>query len=440
MDDESKKAIAAMEEALAILLSGKQFEGFKLQTSAPQLQKLAGQINQLTQNFNEMSRLATDLAEGKLDGPLPCRHNYLAGPLKELHSQLRYLAWSFRQLHSGFIVNKLENTGELFEAFNGIVDQVAAASTQAAAKTSASVNSWRHHQILQTLNLLHIMVLEVDDAGCLVYANRSAKEKLGPLEKINPEHTQNNALKLIAKLNREETVFPACREIYEDKSKLWYRITSDRFKLPNGQAFFFNTVEDITEWKLKEHQLKLSATMDAMTGTYNRKEGLARLESTLLQPAPACSHCISFIDIDYLKTINDAYGHSEGDYAIQSIAKILLTSVRGTDIVCRYGGDEFLIIFEKCEEEEAKKIILRMYEKLKKINEQNPKPYALSFSYGIASFSNCSGTAYTVPGLLKLADKKMYQCKLKKNKEQQQLHKILYIYKNPRYEKSAKTP
>lgn len=427
-----------MEEALAILLSGKQCEGFKLQTSVPQLQKLAGQINQLAHNFNAMSRLAADLAEGKLDGPLPCRHNYLAGPLKELHSQLRYLAWSLRQLHSGFIVNKLENTGEIFDAFNGIVDQVAAASTQAAAETTASVNSWRHHQILQALNLLHIMVLEVDDAGCLVYANRSAKEKLGQLENFDLEHTQNNALKLIAKLNREETIFPACREIYEDKSKLWYRITSDRFKLPNGQAFFFNTIEDITEWKLREFQLKLSATMDAMTETYNQKKGLARLESILLQPAPACPHCISFIDIDYLKTINDAYGHSEGDYAIQSIAKILLSCVRSSDMVCRYGGDEFLVIFEKCEEEEAKKIILRMYEKLKELNEKNPKPYTLSFSCGIASFSNCSGTVYTVPGLLKLADKKMYQCKLKKNKDWQQLQKILYIYNPPDMKKQQK--
>ncbi len=422
MDDESQKTLAAIQAVLERLLSGKQCGTMEVHSPIPEFQKLVGQINQLIQNISEMNRLAIDLSQGKLDGPIPPRHNYMAGPLKQLHSQLSNLTWSWQQLRSGYIVSKLENTGQLFDAFNELIDQVAAASTReensAASNTPTSFNSWRYHQILQTLDMLHILVLEVDSGGRVVYANRPAKEILGDIEYIS-EQTESNVLGLIA-INKEENNFPVFREIYEDSSNTWYRVTSDRCLLPNGQVFFFNTIEDISEWKINEYQLKMSARVDAMTGTYNRKAGLEELEEILARARPV-ANCIAFIDIDGLKNINDTYGHSEGDYTIKSIARVLLSSVRGSDIVCRYGGDEFLIIFENCTEEVAEKIITRMYEKLKKLDRKNLKSYALCFSYGIVPFSNCSNSAHKAADLLKLADQKMYQRKKQKSRK----------YKNP---------
>ncbi|AOT71825.1 GGDEF domain-containing protein [Geosporobacter ferrireducens] len=422
MEDESKKTLMAVQSALKILLSGKQCGTIECCSPVPELQKVVEQLNQLIQHLNEINRLAFDLSKGKLDGPTPSRHNYMAGVLKQLHSQLSILAWSGRQLQSGQVVSKLEHTGELFEIFNGLIDQVALVSVRgtnnSASNVPAPVNSWRYHQILQALNLLHILVLEVDSSGRVVYANRLAKEILGSIEYIPSEQIESNVLlELIAKFSKADNAFPVFREVYEDSSGIWYRIMSDRFSLPNGQVFYLHMIEDISDWKKSEYQLVLSATMDEMTGTYNRKVGLEELEKILFHVDTSKKHCVAFIDIDGLKTINDTYGHNEGDNTIKSIAKVLLSSIRDSDIVCRYGGDEFLIIFKNCTEEVAGKIIARMYKELKKLDSKNPKPYTLSFSYGIASF--CSNPASNVVDILALADQKMYAYKTRKKQELQ---------------------
>lgn len=424
MDDESKRALEEMQNVLEKLLSGQQNNATEVHTLIPELQTLAVQINQLIQNLNEMNRLALDLSQGKLDGPIPPRHNYMAGPLKQLHSQLSTLTWGLRQLRSGYIVGKLDGPGELFDIFNELVDQVMAASTREAGSLGNSnipvpFNSWRYHQILKTFDLLHVSVLEVDGSGHVVYANHSAKELFGDIDDISGQ-TKSNMLGLIAKnitISKEENSFPISREVYEEHNSTWYQVTSDRFIFPTGQVFYFNTIEDISEWKINEHQLKISATVDEMTGTYNRKTGLRELEKILARSDPSKTYCIAFVDIDGLKTINDNYGHSEGDYTIKSIAKVLLSSIRSSDMVCRYGGDEFLIIFKDCTEEVAETIITRMCEKLNNLDRKNPKPYTLSFSHGVTPFSNNPRPAYRVVDLLDLADKKMYQCKNKKKQK-----------------------
>lgn len=185
----------------------------------------------------------------------------------------------------------------------------------------------------------------------------------------------------------------------------------NRFSLPNGQMFYLYVIEDVSDWKTNEYQLKRSAEIDEMTGTYNRKAGLALLEIFLNCRELIKYNCLVFIDINGLKSINDIYGHKEGDYAIKSIAKVLLSFVRSSDIVCRYGGDEFFIIFKRCPENTAEKIITRMCEELEKLNSKTIKPYVLSFSYGIAPFSTGFGSHCKATNLLMEADQKMYSYK-----------------------------
>lgn len=283
----------------------------------------------------------------------------------------------------------------------------------------ASSISWRYFHVLQALNLLHIMVLEVDRNGHVVYANRTAKEILGDIEHISSERDGNNFLLMdfIEKFNKRDVTLPILNEIYEENSNTWYRITSDSFLLPNGQELYIHMIEDVSEWKTNENQLRLSATMDAMTGTYNREVGVEELNKILISTDQYKTCCIAFIDIDGLKTINDNYGHSEGDYAIKGIAEVILSSVRDTDMVCRYGGDEFFIIFKNCDEEVVEKIITRMFKKLKKLDQKKLKPFSLSFSYGIASFYGCDNSERKATDLLKKADQKMYIYKTKKRRK-----------------------
>jgi diguanylate cyclase (GGDEF)-like protein len=417
MNQEDHKMLMAMQDLFEKLLSGKRCDAMDAAATAPEWQKLIGQANQLIQNINEMNHLAIDLSEGMLKGPLPARDNYMSGPLKQLHSQLSVLTQSGKQLKEGYVVSKLETAGELYDMFNGLIDWVADASIRenkdASLEISAPVSSWRYHQILQALDLLHILVLEVDFSGHVVYSNRPAKQMLGDIEYIYFQQAQNNVLlTLIAELGKLDN-FPVFREVYDDRNNTWYRIMSNRCLLTNGQVLYLYVIEDVSDWKTREHRLQQTASTDTMTGAYNREAGLKELEKTLLYSD--ATSCLAFIDIDGLKAINDTFGHDEGDYVIKNIAKVILNSIRSSDVVCRYGGDEFFIIFKKCMENTAEKIIVRMFSELKKLESTTSKPYALSFSHGILSFN--SGSGYSTADLLQEADRRMYACKKCKKKE-----------------------
>jgi diguanylate cyclase len=91
-----------------------------------------------------------------------------------------------------------------------------------------------------------------------------------------------------------------------------------------------------------EQALKYEATHDSLTGLVNRKECLTRLRSALSSGA---SCAVLFCDLDRFKAVNDRYGHAHGDQLLIEVALRLRNSVRGKDVVCRFGGDEFVVLF-----------------------------------------------------------------------------------------------
>lgn len=114
--------------------------------------------------------------------------------------------------------------------------------------------------------------------------------------------------------------------------------------------------------------------------------------------------------IGALKTVNDVYGHDEGDDLIRLSAKTITASIRKPDRLCRLGGDEFLIIFPGCDEHTAKKIWQRVEQALERLNETSGKPFRFSLSYGFAAYD----PAEPVPeykAFVGVADKRMYENK-----------------------------
>ena len=101
-------------------------------------------------------------------------------------------------------------------------------------------------------------------------------------------------------------------------------------------------------------KLRRMAATDELTGLYNRRQAMARLEE-LWALAERYHHPLAcaMIDIDRFKRINDTYGHAKGDEVLQKIAGVLLKSVRISDTVCRIGGEEFLILFPYQEASQA---------------------------------------------------------------------------------------
>lgn len=93
-----------------------------------------------------------------------------------------------------------------------------------------------------------------------------------------------------------------------------------------------------------------------MTDLLNRRVGLLFLEEEIKNAdRKRIPFTISYINVNGLKAVNDTYGHEEGDYLILTSTRFMRESIRETDIICRFGGDEFLIILRECTIEQAKK-------------------------------------------------------------------------------------
>lgn len=147
----------------------------------------------------------------------------------------------------------------------------------------------------------------------------------------------------------------------------------------------------------ERNKLLESVNMDVLTGAYNRR---------IIDSIDNYS-VIALCDIDDFKYINDTYGHDIGDRVLKVVSKILIDNSNKEDIVCRYGGDEFVVFFKKCSlnlVQEKMTIVSKMindYFKNSKIN--------ISFSVGISSNENGKNLNDTI----KEADIALYQTKAK---------------------------
>ncbi|WP_415889887.1 diguanylate cyclase [Neptuniibacter sp. SY11_33] len=131
-------------------------------------------------------------------------------------------------------------------------------------------------------------------------------------------------------------------------------------------AGLIGAIIDITDQKTLEKKFKRLATYDDLTGIYNRREGRKQLKK-LCQEAVRKERPISVIllDIDNFKEINDTYGHDTGDIALKQVAQCLDRYSRAHDFVCRYGGEEFMIILPETDSKAALKIGERYLETLR---------------------------------------------------------------------------
>lgn len=202
---------------------------------------------------------------------------------------------------------------------------------------------------------------------------------------------------------------------YERTLKSMMKLT----KISDSQQVYLQEIQEelrkeIEERKKVEEKLKYYAYTDPMTGVSNRRTGFMILEEQVNGCMKGNNYfSICFVDIDQLKSINDKYGHVEGDYLIKDIVEIIRTCVREVDIVSRMGGDEFIIIFPKCRYHEAQEIINGISKKLEEFNELKLRPYKISFSYGLREI-NENTEITNIDEIIKSADKLMYENKTNK--------------------------
>ena len=122
--------------------------------------------------------------------------------------------------------------------------------------------------------------------------------------------------------------------------------------------------------------------------------------------------CLIIMDIDWFKQINDGYGHQIGDWALKEVSRVIRTSLRQTDVPCRFGGDEMVVMLPRTNSEEAKIIAKRLKERICAITlpdrYTDGKAVHLSISQGISCFPFDGETS---EALLEKADKALYVVK-----------------------------
>lgn len=151
---------------------------------------------------------------------------------------------------------------------------------------------------------------------------------------------------------------------------------------------------------------------DDLTGLNNRGEFDRYLTAAASNAMQDRQLYLLLFDADGFKSINDRFGHQEGDRALRLLAKALMEECHGTDWFCaRYGGDEFVIICRCVDESCVRQIIADMDRRIEALARENHLPYALSVSCGYARYNP---SAQSLSDLVVTADQKLYQVKAEK--------------------------
>lgn len=165
----------------------------------------------------------------------------------------------------------------------------------------------------------------------------------------------------------------------------------------------------INEQKLQAERLSLT---DHLTGINNRRafyELISPIWNTGIRNKRNMS--VILMDVDRFKSINDTYGHAQGDKVLITLAKTLLNNARSGDIIARWGGEEFILFLPETTIDEATEIAERFRETVSDIELQNHNgDFKMSVSIGIAHNANLN---MTIDDLIMIADKYLYKAKQK---------------------------
>jgi diguanylate cyclase (GGDEF)-like protein len=191
-----------------------------------------------------------------------------------------------------------------------------------------------------------------------------------------------------------------------EKSAADLKISIDRMT-EEGKAAIDSLQQQVSAYRLKLEEAEEIASRDALTGLRSRLCVEGTIERHITAGAP---FCVAIADIDGFKKVNDEYGHLTGDELLKQFATELIAACRSSDMIGRWGGDEFIIVLERCLSEASaqtdrlRKWICGNYTVQGK---STPQKIRVDASIGLAEYL----PADTMKDLLARADAAMYQNK-----------------------------
>ncbi len=267
--------------------------------------------------------------------------------------------------------------------------------------------------------------LSCNTKGSITYANKKLIELMG-----SPSFESTKKINLLEFVNLRECGFSEkLEECMERDSVIEYEFAYKSIwgKFNWLKAYFTPVkedgvvtgsnivIDDITEKKINEHDLKEKVFRDPLTKTYNRHALENKLPDRLNEvKSKGLISCIAILDIDNFKDINDSFGHKAGDSVLKYLATRIKKELREEDLLIRTGGDEFLIYLHDIRDEKnASKFIKRLFEKISgryRLTDENIEHYEINVSCSIgASFFPRDGES--VESLMAKADTCLYKAK-----------------------------
>ncbi|BBD07340.1 sensor domain-containing diguanylate cyclase [Desulfovibrio ferrophilus] len=167
------------------------------------------------------------------------------------------------------------------------------------------------------------------------------------------------------------------------------------------------TLADVTELEDEKRALMDEASTDPLTGALNRRrfmDMLAELEKTATHGGSQYS--VIMFDVDHFKRVNDEWGHDVGDVVLKELTKLVLNNARSSDVLARWGGEEFMVLTPNSDHRRANRVAERLRRKVEGYDFPGV-PQVISASFGVAQATAGESTS----SLLKRVDEALYQAK-----------------------------
>ena len=168
---------------------------------------------------------------------------------------------------------------------------------------------------------------------------------------------------------------------------------------------------DVTQRKNLERELQRLATTDMLTGMANRRAFLECAESVYAHSRHSGEPLtLLMLDLDHFKSINDRFGHLEGDRALAEFAQAVKSQLRASDVAGRLGGEEFGVLLPATSLDEGRQVALRILHSVRalQLHDEGGNAYHVTASLGLSTFR---GTDRSLRDMLDRADQALYQAK-----------------------------